>query len=215
MALRLERRSALEDVVDRSVHDCAVRHSHHARRAFSRAELRRDSGWPAWTHPRAEPNLRVPATALAAFPSRIARGRFGLSRLVGHLLISNFVYPQKPGDLLKLRNGKIPEEKIHLHFDKDVYVSGETMWYKAYLMNGLTIDTLSTSLFIELSDPSGKIIMKQALPILESTATGNFDLPDSLKAGNYSIRAYTTWMLNFENEFLLWWNFLLNIFRLE
>src|SRR5688500_16054959 len=69
-------------------------------------------------------------------------------------------------------------------------------------MTVLEADTISTSLFVELSDPAGKIIMKKALPILESTAHGNFNLPDTLKAGNYSIRAYTTWMLNFESELL-------------
>lgn len=118
------------------------------------------------------------------------------------LFALNFAGAQKAADLLRLYNEKLPVEKIYLHYDKDLYVPGETIWFKAYLMTGLTIDTVSSSIFVELSDPSGKIILKQALPILESTATGNFDLPDSMKSGNYSIRAYTTWMLNFEDEFL-------------
>jgi len=125
-----------------------------------------------------------------------------LTLICVHLLVLNFASAQKIADLLKLHNEKLPEEKIHLHIDKDAYVSGETVWFKAYLMSGITIDTVSSSLFVELSDPSGRIILKQALPIIESTATGNFDLPDSLRSGNYSIRAYTTWMLNFEDEFL-------------
>ncbi len=117
-------------------------------------------------------------------------------------LFPAFSFAQDVAELIKLYYNKLPAERIHIHFDKDAYVAGETIWFKSYLQTGLTGDTISTSLFLELSDPNGRVIQIKTLPIAESTTHGNFDLPDSLRSGYYTLRAYTSWMLNFEEDFL-------------
>lgn len=124
------------------------------------------------------------------------------------LLIISFVLlfvnsqAQKPDVLLDEFNQKYPQEKIHLHFDRDMYVSGETIWFKAYLLSELLPDTISSSLFVEMIDDKGKLISKKNLPVFSGTASGNFDLPDSLPAGYYTVQAYTSWMLNFDKDFI-------------
>ncbi|MEP6615978.1 MAG: hypothetical protein ABJA57_05335 [Ginsengibacter sp.] len=110
--------------------------------------------------------------------------------------------PQKPDRLLEDYNHKYPQEKIHLHFDKDTYVAGETIWFKAYLLSDLLPDTISSSLFIELINPAGKVTVVKNLPIFDGTVIGNIELPDSLPPGFYKLWAYTAWMLNFDNNFL-------------
>jgi len=29
------------------------------------------------------------------------------------------------------------DRKTHPHYDKSIYATGETIWYKAYIMNGI------------------------------------------------------------------------------
>src|SRR5258706_9147386 len=96
---------------------------------------------------------------------------------------SFFSFAQKPDVLLNEYTQKYPQEKIYLHFDKDIYVGGETMWFKAYLLSDLVFDTISSSLFIEMIDDDGKITIQKSLPVYGGTASGNIDLPDSLPRG--------------------------------
>ena len=108
---------------------------------------------------------------------------------------------QKPGILLFDFNHKYPQEKIYLHLDKDVYVAGETIWFKAYLLSDLLPDTISSSIFIDMLDVNGKLVFRRSLPVFNSTASANIDLPDSLPYGYYIMQAYTSWMLNFDPGF--------------
>lgn len=96
-----------------------------------------------------------------------------------------------------------PQEKVYLHFDKPFYIQGETIWYKAYLVNadGNTPSSLSKIIYVELFDNNGKIITHQTLYAEDGFAKGYFSLPESLLQGNYLVKAYTNWMRNFSQEF--------------
>ncbi len=121
------------------------------------------------------------------------------------LLLTIFIFnlqAQKPDSLLHRYNQKSPQEKIHFHFDKEMYVAGESIWFKVYLLSNLIPSNISSSLFVELIDATGRVIGKRTLPVFEGTAAGNLELSDSLSRGYYSIRAYTTWMLNFDKDFI-------------
>ncbi len=122
------------------------------------------------------------------------------------LIICSIIYSnisaQNPVTLLTDFNHKYPQEKIHLHFDKDVYVAGETIWFKVYLLSNLLPDTISSSVIVDLVDATGRLYARKNLPVFDGTATGNFDLPDSLKQGNFTVHGYTGWMLNFDPGFL-------------
>ena len=104
--------------------------------------------------------------------------------------------------MINVYGQRYPQEKIYVHFDKQAYNTGETVWFKAYLFAGILPSKVSKNFYAELLDPSGKVIQKRLLPIFESTAAGSFDLPDTLKASSLVFRAYTTWMLNFDTAFL-------------
>ncbi|MBA2249756.1 MAG: hypothetical protein H0W12_06145 [Chitinophagaceae bacterium] len=108
---------------------------------------------------------------------------------------------QTPDVLLGKFNLAAPQEKIHIHFDKEMYVAGESIWFKAYLTSQFLPSGISSSLFVEFIDSRGKLISKKNLPVFEGTSQGNIELPDSLAGGSYTIRAYTAWMLNFDKEF--------------
>ncbi|MDZ7935835.1 MAG: TonB-dependent receptor plug domain-containing protein [Emticicia sp.] len=102
-------------------------------------------------------------------------------------------------------HNEFPQEKAYLHLDKPYYTAGETIWFKAYLVEANTLipDTISIPLYVELIDNQrGKIIEKKILKLEGGSAAADFMLPDTLKAGYYSLRAYTNWMLNFDEKLL-------------
>jgi len=100
-------------------------------------------------------------------------------------------------NLDKWRND-YPQEKVYLQTDKSYYVPGEDMWMKAWCT---TIDGptyLSRIIYIDIVDQKGSVVQKKMyqLDSLGSTAV-NFSIPGNILSGNYSVNAYTLWMLNF------------------
>lgn len=89
-------------------------------------------------------------------------------------------------------------EKSYLHLDKDVYSAGETIWYKAYTVDGQAHqpDSLSQTLYVDLLAPNQQLVQQQVLQLRRGTAPGDFALPDTLRQGTYTMRAYTSWMRN-------------------
>jgi hypothetical protein len=97
---------------------------------------------------------------------------------------------------------KYPQEKIYLHLDKSYYNAGETIWFKAYLAADNLIKPLSKTVYAELIDDKGFILQKKIMPVYASGAASNFDLPDTINTPKLYIRAYTSWMLNFDSTLL-------------
>lgn len=93
-------------------------------------------------------------------------------------------------------------EKIYIHYDKDYYVAGETVWFKAYLYNEGKPGSTSNNLYLQLMNGDGKVICSKMIPVESATAKGNFDIPDSLMQGNYYVRALTANMLNMDEAFI-------------
>jgi len=91
-----------------------------------------------------------------------------------------------------------PTEKAYLQFDKPLYVSGDTIYFKAYITGGDThrLSTISGILHVELINPENKMEQSMKLQLDSGITRADFALPDSLPAGNYRIRAYTRWMRN-------------------
>jgi hypothetical protein len=91
-----------------------------------------------------------------------------------------------------------PVENIYIHFDKPYYAAGDTIYFKTYVtLNELHSPTpLSEVVHVDLIDPQNGILRSIRLKLKQGTAYADFELPDSLPAGMYRIRAYTRWMLN-------------------
>ncbi len=97
-----------------------------------------------------------------------------------------------------------PQEKIHMHTDKDVYIAGDRVWFKSYVVNTLSHEPLSISkyIYIELSDNENEIIRRIKI---HSQNTGLYygylDLPQNLPQGIYTLRAYSLFMTNLDSDF--------------
>lgn len=96
-------------------------------------------------------------------------------------------------------------EKVYLHTDKDEYAQGDTIWYKAYMVNGQNNTPIFTSsnLYTELiSKDSSKVVGREILHLTGGTGNAEFALGDSIASGKYLLRAYTNWMRNFGDNFV-------------
>lgn len=95
------------------------------------------------------------------------------------------------------------QEKVYLHTDNNCYYVGDTIWYKAYVLNAdnLKPEALSKVLYVELLTPDGYLVERQRVIIDHHTQShGQFYLSDSIYSGFYELRAYTRWQLNFNTR---------------
>lgn len=93
-------------------------------------------------------------------------------------------------------------EKAYLHVDRDIYFSGEDIWFKAYLIDAMDhlLTDHSRSLHVELISPSLKIISSKIIRLEGGLGNGDFKLPDNPVSGKYIVRAYTNYMRNFSDK---------------
>ena len=94
---------------------------------------------------------------------------------------------------------KYPREKVYVHFDNTAYLTGDTIWYKAYVVRASSLKptTLSKVLYVELLNADGQNVVNQVLRIDSmGTAQGAFPLGDTVYPGYYEVRAYTREMVN-------------------
>ena len=119
------------------------------------------------------------------------------------IIITGSVFGQLKADsILSIYSAQYPQEKLHLHSDKETYLPGETIWFKAYILADDQPTATSTNLYADLLNDKGAIIQHKTMPILSATADSYFILPDTITSNHFVIRAYTTWMLNFDTAFI-------------
>ncbi len=96
-----------------------------------------------------------------------------------------------------------PQEKLHVHTDRNIYGVGETIWYKIYNVVGWenNLSVLSNIGYVELINPAGEIVAKKVNAIFSGIGVGDIELVDSLVEGSYRLRTYTNWMKNSDPDY--------------
>lgn len=96
-----------------------------------------------------------------------------------------------------------PQEKVHLHIDKPLYLSGERVWAKAHVVYAATHKPVKASAYVymELIDENKTVIKRIKTRRIDGYSS-YIDLPENLPEGNYYIRAYTYYMNNMDSEYL-------------
>jgi hypothetical protein len=117
-------------------------------------------------------------------------------------LIWGSSFGQSPDSSLSVYNNRFPQEKLHIHFDKDGYLPGETVWMKAYLLSDDRPSSVSKNLYFDWTDAEGRLLLHSVSPVMEGGASSYFKIPAWVKNGVIHVKAYTQWMLNFDNDFL-------------
>lgn len=96
-----------------------------------------------------------------------------------------------------------PVEKLYAATDKSFYVSGETIWFKIYNLEGGTNLplTLSSIAYVEVLSEDNKPVLQGKIDLREGMGTGSFIVPNSINSGKYVLRAYTNLMRNYDPAF--------------
>ena len=97
--------------------------------------------------------------------------------------------PNQSSDL----DDKLVSRKLYLHTDRDQYFLGDTIWYKAYYLDGQSNKFVPglISMYVDVIDEAGQSVMDQIIPIDNGGADGGIELHGSLEPGNYVLRAFT------------------------
>jgi hypothetical protein len=106
--------------------------------------------------------------------------------------------PHLDSTLLKISKEYLPE-RAYLHYDKSSYLPGETIWYKAYIMQSLFPAHGSKTFYIDWVAENGELLAHNASPVIEGLSNGQFEIPANYKGEVLHVRAYTKWMLNFDS----------------
>ena len=93
------------------------------------------------------------------------------------------------------------QEKVYILYNQQDYVAGETIWFKAFVFDGYQPTSISTTLYVELYDKNKVLIDKKMLPLFNGQSDGSFTLKEDLSEDTYFVRAYTTYMTNFSEDF--------------
>ncbi|MDR2040543.1 MAG: TonB-dependent receptor plug domain-containing protein [Bacteroidales bacterium] len=103
-----------------------------------------------------------------------------------------------------------PQEKIHIHTDKPYYISGERIWFRAHLAHSAlhTPAVASRYVYVELINPLDSLVLRTKIRQDEGIYAGNIPIPDDIPEGNYSLRAYTSFMRSLDEDYF----FLKNIY---
>lgn len=98
---------------------------------------------------------------------------------------------------------RYPQEKIHLHLDRNAYIPGEKIWFKAYVTDALThqMPTFSRYVYVELIDSLNTIINRVMVRPADNLHHGHLFLSEVIPEGNYTIRAYTRYMENLGDDY--------------
>lgn len=95
-------------------------------------------------------------------------------------------------------------EKLYLHIDRELYSPGDDIWFKSYLVSGITNQLIPgfKNVYVQLIAEDGKIIDQRMTLSVYGISNNDFHLPDTLPKGQYTIRGYTKYLQNFGEESL-------------
>lgn len=96
-----------------------------------------------------------------------------------------------------------PQEKLHLHTDRSVYMAGEKIWLKAYLTHALDLNMISPSryVYVELLSPADTLVNRIKIRAVNNLHHGVLEIPTGLSPGNYTLCAYTKNMINLGEDY--------------
>lgn len=118
--------------------------------------------------------------------------------LVLSLLLYSFSFAQSaPADTSFVDE----REKLYIHTDRDVYTSGEKIWFRGYLTNSKYNSSapLSTYIYVELYADT-LVSRVKIRNTAEEGYSGYIELSDRIDPGSYILRGYTRNMENYPRE---------------
>jgi hypothetical protein len=126
----------------------------------------------------------------------------GLALVIAIFLFSVAANAQALDTVLKKHGEQYQPERAYLHYDKSTYYPGETIWFKAYLMEDIYPAFGSKTFYLDWVGENGQLLSHTVWPLIEGASAGQFTIPSTYTGGAIHVRGYTKWMLNFDTSFL-------------
>ena len=90
-----------------------------------------------------------------------------------------------------------PPEQVRLSVNSEVLLAGESLRYKAYLLNSSQGKSqLSKRVYVSLRNEEDSVVFSHKLKVKNAGAQGGFFIPSSLKSGVYRLIGYTNFSRN-------------------
>lgn len=95
-----------------------------------------------------------------------------------------------------------PRELAYVHLNKSVFIKGENIGFNAYILdkNSKQLSLLTTNLYCEITDKNKKVVKSELVKVLGGVASGVFYVDSLFTSGEYTFKAYTNWMRNFNEH---------------
>lgn len=116
-------------------------------------------------------------------------------------------------NLITASTDSFPPEKPYIQTDKPSYNTGDTLWFKSYLFNAayLTASAKSRLLYIEIAREDNQVVKRIMVPLYDGLGRGDIALSEKeFPSGEYTLRAYTNWMRNFDESRVFQRQFFIN-----
>ena len=97
-----------------------------------------------------------------------------------------------------------PQEKLYLHTDKSAYIAGDTIWFRAHVVDAATHipATVSRCVYVELINQLDSVIHRVRVCLSDSIYCGYMPIPISAPQSSYHLCAYTRFMENLNQDCL-------------
>ena len=99
---------------------------------------------------------------------------------------------------------KVPLENIYVQTDRTCYIPGDTIWFRAHLVDAVsrTPTCVSKFVYVELHDQEADTLLLREMVKCDSSGVfaNAIILPEEMKSGVVTLVAYTQWMRNFGTE---------------
>lgn len=96
-------------------------------------------------------------------------------------------------------------EKTYIHTDKSFYINSDTIWFKIYLFNApfLTASEKSGISYLEIANEQNEVVKRVMVSMYMGLGWGQIALDKKdFPEGAYTLRAYTNWMRNFDENYI-------------
>lgn len=94
-------------------------------------------------------------------------------------------------------------KKLYIHTNKDNFSAGEKIWFAIY--DRTTTNKKNTYLderiYVDIIDSNNKTIASQEYVLNSGNGSGSIKIPSNSPDGEYTMRAYSNWMKNFDKSF--------------
>lgn len=121
-----------------------------------------------------------------------------LTYCFGFIFVLGELFAQQGGSVefleyfTKQFNGH-PLDQIYIQTSKDIYETGEDLWFKAYQLDAqsMGLSGRCQTLYVQLITPHDSVAWQEKYPIINGVTEGHIYLDTNLPIGNYRIEAYS------------------------